>query len=449
MDEVFESQFRAMQVAFARDGIGIDIAYTPAGQLDYLYVTGRLLAINDPELLRRIEEILPGTRPAGKAEYHPHDRIGKDEYDRDDRLAVLSIEHLERGYLTVPEAMRVLDAELGDGKPALRDGQPVLTPLHVFYVTGNGGSPAVASGRLCPAGEPDFPSGSAPNGDCPPFPAQAPRGTGAGSRIAVCDTGLLANREHAPWLAGAAGETDPLGPPSGTHPGLDVIPHYTGHGTFGAGVARCQAPGADIYVANAIPGATGAVIETSIAASLTALMARRPAPQVINLSAGGYTRCDWAPLAFRQFTLGDITLTAAAGNDASSREFWPAAFGWAIGVGALASDQQSAAWFTNYGDWVQVYTLGENLVNAYATGVYTYRDKPKPGTTQPFKGMALWSGTSFAAPLVAGLIAAELAGSPGTSVAHATANVLATADAQRIHDPRLNLMLPRLYPGHP
>ena len=86
------------------------------------------------------------------------------------------------------------------------------------------------------------------------------------------------------------------------------------------------------------------------------LIARDPAPQVVNLSAGSYTRNDWLLLSFSAFDYGGITLTAAAGNDATDRKFWPAAFDWAVGVGALGADLRNRAWFSNYGDWVDVYT---------------------------------------------------------------------------------------------
>jgi hypothetical protein len=323
MGQVYESQFRAMQVAFARDGIGIEIAYTPSGRPDYIYQAGRLLVDTrvNPQIIAQIEGLLIGTALAGP-----------DEQPTSDFLRVLSIEHLQNGYLTVPEALDLIDAELGkdlgkgyDEKLAASGDYSPVTPVHALHITQDGGDDA---GRVCPATEPEVPCCCAADGDCPPCPPPAPGSAGAGVLIGICDTGLLANIAQAPWLAGVTGELGPLlasVPP--IPPGLHAIPHYTGHGTFVAGVARCQAPMADIYVSGA--------------------------------------------------------------------------------------------------------------------GVYTYQEPPKRPARQIFAGMARWSGTSFAAPLVAGLIAAQMS-SANASAADATAMVLAQAAEQAI--PGVG---PALYPWHP
>ena len=146
--------------------------------------------------------------------------------------------------------------------------------------------------------------------------------------------------------------------------------------------------------------------------------------------AGTYTRNNWPLLSFSDFLErhGGIILVAAAGNDSTNRRFWPAAFPRpsTIAVGALGADHQNLAYFSNYGSWVDVYAPGEGLVNAFATGVYTYQEPPKRPTKQIFTGMARWDGTSFSAPLVAGLIADDVSHS-GRSAADAAAHVLGTA----------------------
>ena len=76
---------------------------------------------------------------------------------------------------------------------------------------------------------------------------------------------------------------------------------------------------------------------------------------------------------------------------------------------------------------MNVYTLGEGLVNAFATGLYTYHEPPKRPAMQEFRGRARWSGTSFAAPLVAGLIAAQMSAN-GMSAADATSTLLSQAE---------------------
>jgi hypothetical protein len=419
MDPVFDAQYLAMRDSFAREGIQIDVAYTPAGEVDYMYVTGHVLTLDRDDNIRRIDGLLGGVR---RVELPGQSRIGD--------LAVLSIEDRHGGHLTVPQALDLLDEQLGEENPARRHGGlPLATPIHIVHIA-----------KICPADEPEVPCGcqGSPAQPCPPV---TPGTGGTGVRLGVCDTGLLHDMDPAevPWLDGVDGEDDPLGPilPGGQ----PSIPQYAGHGTFVAGVARCMAPGATVYVNNHFT-MSGGQLEYVIIEKLEELIANF-SPAVVNLSAGTYTRNNWASLAFSDFRTrhADIVLVAAAGNDGTCRPFYPAAFDWTVSVGALGADQEHRAWFSNYGDWVDVYAVGEGMVNAYATGVYTYQEPPKRPAMQTFKGMAKWDGTSFSTPMVAGIIAAEMART-GADAETAAQAMLAKAQAQAISG-----VGPALYPA--
>ena len=71
------------------------------------------------------------------------------------------------------------------------------------------------------------------------------------------------------------------------------------------------------------------------------------------------------------------------------------------------------------------------MINEFATGEYTYKEPPKRPARQIFDGRARWCGTSFSAPLVAGLIAARMS-QAGESATVATQALLAQASAQAI-----------------
>jgi subtilisin family serine protease len=259
------------------------------------------------------------------------------------------------------------------------------------------------------------------------------RANGKDVRIYIADTGLLADAESHWWLKGVRGEPDPLEPMPG-----ELIKPYAGHGTFVAGIARCMARDAGVFVSNAFKVA-GSALESDFVADLTAAL--DDGVDIFNLSVTTRAKKILRLLGFEAWLtlLGkqcpDAVCVVAAGNDGSSEKFWPAAYATTneqvLSVGALAADWHSRASFSNHGSWVKVYAPGRDLVNAYATGTYECKDAPYTGQRRDFYGMAKWSGTSFSTPLVAGLIAARMSRVGGTA-RKAAGSLLADAQGQAI-----------------
>jgi hypothetical protein len=380
-----EVQIDALTDSFRAEGTPLGVARLEDGSLDYLYVQGELL-VRD-EYLEQVRELIRSTVADG--------------FQYGMTLLTLDADN----DLDVPAALNLIDERLGVG---------VATPNHVL---------SICPVAPCPASEPD----GIP-GDAPPDPGTCPGG-GEGILVYVPDTGLLADATEHPWLAGVSGELDPLPPPDSA--GQVLIPLYTGHGTFVSGVLRCMAPLCQVRVTRDFRVA-GGISECKLVKQLSQALGLMP--DIISLSAGCTSRKDLPLLSFEVFwrhylNYKGLIMVAAAGNNATRRPFWPAAFPHVVSVGALASNWRVRAHFSDYGSWVDAFAPGEELVNAYATGLYRYSEPPRIGEQRAFAGMARWSGTSFATPLVAGLIASRMSRT-GENGRQAAAGLLATARAQ-------------------
>jgi serine protease len=135
-------------------------------------------------------------------------------------------------------------------------------------------------------------------------------------------------------------------------------------------------------------------------------------------------------------------VVCSAGNDATTRPSFPAAFGpWSNGEGPVAQDPEvlpivsvgalnpngaTDAIFSNAGPWVRAHEIGASVVSTlpavfdggYQPAIETAHDGRTRASLDPDDfsgGFGLWSGTSFAAPLLAGRIAQRLLehGQPG------------------------------------
>nr|WP_191910470.1 S8/S53 family peptidase [Microbispora cellulosiformans] len=366
-----------------------------------------------------------------------------------------------------------LTAEPGTGGSRVLDALrslPEGAPVAPNYLV------SICNVNLCPADEPRIPRSARP------VPAVSTDAyAGLGTSVVVIDTGLVVDwdredhLEAYPWLRDRSGQVDGRleGRVAGElrgRPDDGVIHEYVGHGTFVTGVVRCVAPEARVRTYNRLQWA-GTMDAAEFGHRLLDALAdyedRNGAwPDVISLSAGvrplpgeslGSLDEFMEELHRRERTV----LVAAAGNDASTAPFYPAAYARhdpsVIAVGALDATQSRRAVYSDHGPWVSVYARGSFLVNAFAFGSYTplhpddeiFEEKPEDedGYDGPgdglFHGLARWSGTSFATPLVSGLIAARMSAA-GESSGEAARWLLDRADAQAVRG-RDGRPLPRLF----
>ncbi|MEU4247730.1 S8 family serine peptidase [Amycolatopsis sp. NPDC026612] len=225
--------------------------------------------------------------------------------------------------------------------------------------------------------------------------------------------------------------------PTSGQPLIGDVDTDTGHGLFIAGIIRQACPEADTLAIRVVHS-DGVAYEADVLLALhlladrvrTAQADNRPEDvvDIVSLSLGYYEE-NAADIAYTgQFgaaiaeLLGlGVLVAAAAGNDATTRRFYPAAFAdqplsggcgpQVISVGALNPDvTASKALFSNEGPWVRAWATGAGVVSTFPTDVRgtAAADHEVPGYGRSSfdpddysAGFAVWDGTSFAAPLAA------------------------------------------------
>ncbi len=172
-----------------------------------------------------------------------------------------------------------------------------------------------------------------------------------------------------------------------------------GHGTFIAGLIALIAPGAKIMPISAF-SADGVSDAFTVAQGIK--YAVDHGARVINLSFGTTEDSGILHDAVAYAKQRGVLLVAAVGNENKSNSAGPQfPANWnleVMGVAALDSNNRKAG-FSNFGSNVSVSAPGVNLVSLY----------PETNNTPDY---ALWSGTSFAAPLATAEAALLLENNP-------------------------------------
>jgi hypothetical protein len=406
--------------AFRERGIEIGGASDPADEDDDLHANGIAFMYAQDRILTR-DQYLGGvggvlgpqglqgaSRQRGVLDVLQDYGVAEVEVTRLVKDIVLLRFSLPRGEGEQPDVLGLLDRIDAEHGPGIATPDQVLTASQVLHP--------------CAATEVQQVHPTAG-----PYPPVCRHG-GARVRIFVADTGLVPGAATAfPWLDGVQGDPDPRSHPDGT-----ILP-YGGHGTFVAGVLRCMAPEAQVHVANVFDTA-GSALESELVLRLNESFGF--GFEILHLTASCMTRKNLPLMALETWldllqSYNGVICIAPAGNNYTRRPSWPGAFPSVLSVGALATDWHHRADFSDYGGWVDVYAPGQKLVNAFGSGTYRCEVPPNIGQVRTFSGLAQWSGTSFSAPIVTGLIAARMA-RQGESAREAAAALLAEARARTI-----------------
>jgi hypothetical protein len=216
----------------------------------------------------------------------------------------------------------------------------------------------------------------------------------------------------------------------------EVATHF-GHGTFITGLLRQMSPDVQVYSLRVVHN-DGLSYEHEIIGALHHVAEQVEASRggdseafavdVVVLALGYVDEASddqpggWMGTAVERLTKLGIPVVAAAGNQSSDRPFYPAAFAAheqpenaapIVSVGALNPNLEIAM-FSNEGPWVSCYATGAGLVSTYpceAEGSREPERRAKSSMRNRFResydfddfssGFAVWSGTSFAAPVAA------------------------------------------------
>ena len=233
--------------------------------------------------------------------------------------------------------------------------------------------------------------------------------TGAGVRVYIIDTGI--RFDHAEFGGRAVS-------------GYDVIDggsadDCNGHGTHVAGTVGGSTYGVakgTRLVAVRVLGCDGSGTLSGVIAGIDWVTANHVKPAVANVSLGGGASSSLDDAVRKSISKG-VTYAVAAGNsNADACNYSPARVAEALTVGASTSSDARAS-FSNYGSCLDLFAPGESITSAW------YSSSTATATA---------SGTSMAAPHVAGVAALYLEGNSGASPSTVMNAISSTATVDRL-----------------
>ena len=188
--------------------------------------------------------------------------------------------------------------------------------------------------------------------------------------------------------------------------GNSTIVDNTGHGTATAGTAAAATNNgigvAGVGWANSIMPLV--VVDSTDTASYSNMAnaityAADHGARVVNMSLAGSSGSSTLQSAITYAWNKGTIVVASAGNYSTSNLYYPAACDYAVAVSATDSTDALAS-FSNYGSWIDLAAPGVSVLTTSTGGSYAY-----------------WSGTSFSAPIVAGVAGLVLGAKPSLSAA--------------------------------
>jgi hypothetical protein len=202
---------------------------------------------------------------------------------------------------------------------------------------------------------------------------------------------------------------------------IDTADYFDTHGTYVQSVVQQQCAACAMQLVNlhgdlSILGIVHALdyvraVHQTHAATTTSL---------VNLSLGTYIYDDVLHASVRALDMMGIPIIASAGNDNTSRPFYPAAFPEVLGVCSSTRHSRVKAAYSNFGPWVSLCAPGLQYV------------------TRPLQHGDIASGTSFASPMVAGTLGQLLLDAPCASPRAGLRALRRTADPPAEHQQELS-----------